>query len=222
MLQDAALTRPQLKTPRAAAIAGIAFSVLLIAMLAMFRSAVPADPLESGAWLATDSNRAAIALNLIPFAGVAFLWFIGVLRDRLAHREDRFFATVFLGSGLLFLAMLFVSATIIGGLILVSNSLPASDFFNSPTFRLGRATAFIIMNVYAVKMAAVFMFSTSVVVIKTAIAPRWIAVAGMTLAVFLLVGSYLVSWSVIVLPLCVLLISGYILVDNMGIRERLL
>jgi hypothetical protein len=122
----------------------------------------------------------------------------------------------------LFLAMLFVSATIIGGLILVSNSLPASDFFNSPTFRLGRATAFIIMNVYAVKMAAVFMFSTSVVVIKTAIAPRWIAVAGMTLAVFLLVGSYLVSWSVIVLPLWVLLISGYILVDNMGIRERLL
>jgi hypothetical protein len=71
-------------------------------------------------------------------------------------------------------------------------------------------------------MAAVFMFSTSVVVIKTAIAPRWIAVAGMTLAVFLLVGSYLVSWSVIVLPLWVLLISGYILVDNMGIRERLL
>jgi hypothetical protein len=220
MPQDIALTRPQLKTPKAAAIAGIAFSVLLIGILAMFRSAVPADPLESGAWLVTDSNKAAIALNLIPFAGAAFLWFIGVLRDRLGSREDRFFATVFLGSGLLFLAMLFVSATIMGGLVLVFNSSPANDFFNSPTFRLARATTFIIMNVYAVKMAAVFMFSTSVVVIKTAIAPRWIAIAGMVLAVFLLVGSYSVSWSVIVLPLWVLLISGYILVDNMSMSEE--
>ena len=58
-----------------------------------------------------DSKRrlVAIALNLLPFAGIAFLWFIGVVRDRLGEGEDRFFATVFLGSGLLFVAMLFVS-----------------------------------------------------------------------------------------------------------------
>jgi hypothetical protein len=30
----------------------------------------------------------------VPFAGIAFLWFIGVLRDRLGEFEDRFFATV--------------------------------------------------------------------------------------------------------------------------------
>jgi len=47
----------------------------------------------------------------LPFAGIAFLWFIGVLRDRLGELEDRFFATVFLGSGLLFLAMLFASCS---------------------------------------------------------------------------------------------------------------
>ena len=54
-------------------------------------------------------------MNLIPFAGIAFLWFIGVLRDRIGEREDRFFATVFLGSGLLFVAMLFVAAAIAAG-----------------------------------------------------------------------------------------------------------
>ena len=73
-----------------------------------------ADPLEAGAWLKTSSNTVALALNLVPFAGIpnmenaaeaAFLWLIGVLRDRLGELEDRFFATVFLGSGLLFLAM---------------------------------------------------------------------------------------------------------------------
>ena len=42
-----------------------------------------------------------MAVNLVPFAGIAFLWFIGVLRDRLGALEDRFFATVFLGLGML-------------------------------------------------------------------------------------------------------------------------
>ena len=112
MKQEADLIRARLKTPRAAAIAGILFSVLLIAGLLLFRLSVRADPLEAGAWLRTSSNTIALGLNLVPFAGIAFLWFIGVLRDRLGELEDRFFATVFLGSGLLFLAMLFASAPV--------------------------------------------------------------------------------------------------------------
>src|SRR5262249_45762867 len=105
-----ALTRATLKTPRAAATAGVLFSVLLIIAFWLFRNAIPADPLESGAWLATNTRTVTLALNLIPFAGIAFLWFIGVLRDRLGAMEDRFFATVFMGSALLFLGMLFISA----------------------------------------------------------------------------------------------------------------
>ena len=61
-------------------------------------------------WRKTSSNTVALGLNPVPFAGIAFLWFIGVLRDRLGEFEDRFFSTVFLGSGFLFLAMLFASA----------------------------------------------------------------------------------------------------------------
>jgi hypothetical protein len=118
MKQEATLIRARLKTPRAAAIAGILFSVLLITGLLLFRLSVRADPLEAGTWLKTSSNRVALALNLVPFAGIAFLWFIGVLRDRLGELEDRFFATVLLGSGLLFLAMLFASASVAGGIII--------------------------------------------------------------------------------------------------------
>ena len=112
MKREADLFRARLKTPRAAAIAGILFSVLLIAGLLLIRLSVRADPLEAGAWLKTSSNTIALGLHLVPFAGIAFLWFIGVLRDRLGELEDRFFATVFLGSGLLFLAMLFASAAV--------------------------------------------------------------------------------------------------------------
>ena len=85
MKQEAALIRAQLKTPRAAAVAGILFSVLLIAGLLLFQLSVSADPRETGAWLKTSSNKIALALKLIPFAGIAFLWFIGVLRDRLGE-----------------------------------------------------------------------------------------------------------------------------------------
>jgi hypothetical protein len=102
MKQEATLIREDLKTPRAAAIAAILFSVFLIAALVLFRLSVRADPLEAGMWLKTSSNTVALGLNLVPFAGIAFLWFIGVLRDRLGEFEDRFFSTVFLGSGLYF------------------------------------------------------------------------------------------------------------------------
>ena len=124
--QQATLIRKGLKTPRAAAAAGILFSLFLIAGLVLFRLSVRADPLEAGVWLKTSSNTVALGLNLVPFAGIAFLWFIGVLRDRLGEFEDRFFSTVFLGSGLLFLAMLFASAAVAGGIILAYAAKPDS------------------------------------------------------------------------------------------------
>ena len=77
-----------LRTPRAAAVAGIIFSVLLITALVLLRISVPAHPAVAGAWLTDSRRRAAvvIALNLVPFAGIAFLWFVGVLRDRIGER----------------------------------------------------------------------------------------------------------------------------------------
>jgi hypothetical protein len=141
MKQEATLIRARLKTPRAAAIAGILFSVLLVTGLLLFRLSVRADPLETGAWLKTRSNTVALALNLVPFAGIAFLWFIGVLRDRLGELEDRFFATVFLGSGLLFLAMLFASAAVAGGIIIAYAARP-EGLLDSPTFTFARAVTY--------------------------------------------------------------------------------
>ena len=143
------LTTVRLRAPRAAAIAGILFAILLMAGLGLIRLAVPANPLEAGAWLQTRLNTVVLALNLVPFAGIAFLWFIGVLRDRLGEREDRFFATVFLGSGLLFLAMLFMSAAMVGGLIIAYTADP-SRILGSTTFTSARAIAYEVMNIYGI------------------------------------------------------------------------
>src|SRR3954471_12701185 len=218
MTESNALTRAQLKTPKAAAIAGIVFSVLLIAIIGMLRRSIPADPLDPGAWLVTEPKTVTLALNLIPFAGVAFLWFIGVLRDRLGRQEDRFFATVFFGSALLFLAMLFAAAAIAGAVMLMASSAEPDQLTKLPVFRFARATVYIIVNAYAIKMACVFMISTSTVVIRTAIAPRWIAILGFVLACILLIGSYYLSWSISLFPTWVFLLSVQILIYNL--RER--
>jgi hypothetical protein len=149
-------------------------------------------------------------------AGVAFLWFIGVLRDRLGQYEDRFFATIFFSSALLFLAMLFAAAATLGAIMLIASVADPNDLINSATFRFARASTFIMANIYASKMAAVFMFSTSTVVIYTGIAPRWIAYIGFLLALAVLISSHYIGWSLAVLPAWVLLISVYILMDNLA------
>ena len=218
-MQIEPLTRANLKTPKAAAIAGMIFSVLLIAVFWLLRTSIPADPQEPGSWLRTSSRTVAFALNLMPFAGVAFLWFIGVLRDRLGQLEDRFFATVFFGSGLLFLAALFTAATIVGALLTAFATQP-QELIGSATFHFARAAAYNMVNVYMITMASVFMTTTSIVAIYTGIAPRWLAFLGCGLALLLLFGSPYISWSFLVFPLWVFMISVCIFMDTIRRQGR--
>ena len=69
-----------------------------------------------------------------------------------------------------------------------------------------------------IKMAGVFMITTSTVAIYTGFAPRWLAVLGYLLSALLLLGSYYIRWSFVVFPLWVLLISISILAKNLQRR----
>ena len=73
------ITHRKLKTPRAAAIAGILFALLFGTGLVLIRISIPTDPAAENTWLVTNSRTVSLALNLIPYAGIAFLWFIGVI-----------------------------------------------------------------------------------------------------------------------------------------------
>jgi MFS family permease len=211
--EQSGLTRAQLRTPRAAAVAGILFSVLLLAVFWLMRLSVPADPHEPGAWLRGGVTYVALALNLVPFAGAAFLWFVGALRDKLGAREDQFFATVFLGSGLLVLAMLFAAAAVVGAIIIAFHSAPDA-LIDSATFHFGRGLAYGMVNIYVVKTASIFMITTSTIALYTQLTPRWLAIGGYVVAVVLLIGSYYLDWSILVFPLWVLLVSICILLDK--------
>ncbi len=204
----------RLRTPRAAALAGIAFSVLLIGSGWLLWSSIPDDPGDA-ADVIRNSRRITLALDLLPFAGIAFLWFVGVLRDRMGEREDRFFATIFLGSGLLFIAMLFVGAAVAGGLIRILGEAPG-PIIQSRAYALGRLQIHLTIQVYALKMAAVFMMSTATICLRTRIVPRWMAVLGYALALLLILQTSRTGhWITLAFPLWVLLISAFILVDNL-------
>jgi len=220
MSQSADSIRQRLNTPRAAAVAGILFSVLLIASMVLIRVSIPADPRGPAADVIAHSRTIALALNLLPFAGIAFLWFIAVVRDRMGEHEDRFFVTVFLGSGYLFIATLFVSATLAGG-ILLALAKDAEMLVRSGAYALARAEVYQATNVYAVKMAGVFMITTSTVGLRIRIFPRWIALLGYGLALVLLFSAGTIEWIPVVFPLWVLLVSVHILTDNLRGRAGL-
>ena len=213
-MEDRTVSHAPLKAPRAGAIAGIVFSLLFLISLVLARISIPADPRDAGAWLAGGWTNVRFALSLLPFAGIAFLWFIGVLRDRLGACEDRFFATVFFGSGLLFVGMLFVGSAVAGGM-LMSYDATSDKLVESGIYSFARAVAYQIVNVFAMKMAGVFMISTCTASVATGIFPRWMALLGYALALLLLLTSSFLPWAPIVFPLWVLLISVHILLANL-------
>ena len=206
--------RRGLTTPRAAAIAGILFSLLFMACMVLVRTAIPADPFSAATDMIKNSRRLSLALNLLPFAGISFLWFVGVLRDRLGQLEDRFFATVFFGSALLFLAMIFTAASVAGGIIRLLISGSSGNVIGSGVYALARIQIYQVMNTYAIKMAGVFMISTSTISLRTRIVPRWMAFLGLALALMLVLSVGTIPWMLLVFPLWVLSISTYILIQN--------
>ena len=210
-----------LKTPRAAAIAGIIYAVLIVITTIILKLSMPTDPADAGRWLDESSTRGWIvfALNLVPFAGIAFLWLIGVIRDRIGEQEDRFLATVFLGSGLIYVAMLFASGAIAIGM-LNSFCSAAEASANLNTWNMGRDASMGLITVYGMKMGAVFTISSSTIFLKTGVMPRVIPFIGFAVALVLLFLTSLLEWASLLFPAWVLLLSVFMLVATFRKRPE--
>jgi hypothetical protein len=212
------LAGARLRTPRAAGVAGVVFALLLgVALVLIIASQPPSSGTPAGTWLSDPARRTAlaVALNLVPFAGIAFLWFIGVVRDRIGDREDRFFASVFLGSGLLFVAMLFVGAAFAGGIAaeFIAGTPPGHD-----ALVISRQITDLLLRLYAMRMAAVFTMSAATILLRTGVGPRWIGLLGIVVGLTLLVTVGLSPWTTLLFPAWILLLSVDIL--RTGLRRR--
>ncbi len=206
-------------TPRAAALAGVLSALLFAAVLILIRVKMPEGVGDSTQWLNSERGGILTATKLMPFAGITFLWFIGVVRDGLGRYEDRFFATVFLGSGLLFLAMMFVSTAVAAALV-ASNTGVTDPAAHVEVVAFGKMIVVSAAKTYAIRMAAVFMISLATIWLKTGLMPRWLVVVSYLVAVALLIASDLSMWLTLAFPIWVLVVSALILLRSGFIDEQ--
>ncbi|CAN5877137.1 hypothetical protein BH09ACT7_BH09ACT7_57880 [soil metagenome] len=199
----------RLTTPRAAAFAGVLFAVLFATALILIRTALPEGAAPGSQWLDVGSTKIRVATILMPFAGISFLWFIGVVRDGFGQFEDKFFSTVFIGSGLLFLAMIFASSAVGAGLVASAGAIDASDGSAVATF--GRMMLLALTKTYALRMGAVFMMSLATIWLRTGLMPRWLVLVTYVSAVALLIVSDISMWIALAFPLWVLVVSLLVL-----------
>ncbi|MGW7049646.1 hypothetical protein ACWGDT_44765 [Streptomyces avermitilis] len=196
----------RLRTPRAAGMAGAVFAVLLAAAIVLVRIAIPAGNAADAAVDPGQRWAVRVALEIVPFAGIFFLWFMGAVRAQVGEAEDRFIATVFLGSGLVFVATMFGAGAAAGTVL---NETQPSGF--------GRHFAYVLMTTYALRMAAVFIFTTSTIGHRLGVFPRPLAVFGYLAGLVLLVVGSGMPWSELLFPAWALAVSIHML--RVGFRE---
>src|SRR6195952_833021 len=200
-----------LSTPRAAAFAGVLFAVLFGTALYLIRSAVPEGGAPGSQWVDGAADKIKLASQLMPFAGIAFLWFVGVVRDGFGKLEDKFFSSVFIGSGLLFMAMIFTSSAVGAGLV-ASRKYVTDDASRTAVTAFGQAMLTSLSGTYALRMAGVFMISLGTIWLKTRLMPTALVVVTYLVALSLLVAGDVSMWIVLAFPVWVLVVSVPLLV----------
>jgi len=209
-MTTATVNNKALTPPREAAVAGIVFSFLMIIGLVIIRLGLPDVQVAQNMVNPGFEKALALAVHLVPFAGIAFLWLLGVLRSRMGAAEDKFFATVFMGSGLLFVASLFAASALVEGVLRGASSQSAQQI-SSDVYYFAREASYSFLNVFGIKMAGVFLFSTCTIALRTGFLPRWIAFFGFAcgLALLVIISDWL--WIAMLLPIWTMLVSVYIL-----------
>lgn len=202
-----------LRNPRGVAIAGILFAVIFAISIILLRSALPKEPFADVEWVRQEAGRMRVALFLIPFAGIFFLWFMGVVREYMGNLGDWFFSTLLIGSGVLFLAMIFVAVVVAGAIV---DGVPegGSQSLGAETVGFGRSIMLEASGIYAVRMAAVFMFALGTVGMKTRLMPKWLWILTYILAALLLIFTNQNLWFTLIFPAWVLLVSIRMLVTG--------
>jgi hypothetical protein len=200
-------------------VAGVLFALLFGATLILIRVKMPEGLGDSTEWLDSERGGILTATRLMPFAGITFLWFIGVVRDGFGRYEDRFFATVFLGSGLLFLAMMFVSTAVAAALV-ATNAGVTDPAAHVEVIAFGKMIVVSAAKTYAIRMAAVFMISLATIWLKTGLMPRWLVAVSYLVALGLLIAGDVSMWLTLAFPVWVLVVSALILLRAGHIDEQ--
>jgi len=204
----------RIRSPRSAALAGIIFSVLMVASMLLLSNTTTQSPADiSREWLGARANAVSLALGLVPFAGIAFFWFTGVIRDHIGEREDRFFATVFLGSGISYVVLMFIFAATIGA-IFGTYTLADDLLVDGDIYIFGFMFMNEILGNYVLRIAGVYMLSIGTIWTRAEVMPRWLTIITYIVALVFLFFAVSIREARYVFPAWVFLTSVYLLITN--------
>jgi hypothetical protein len=139
-------------------------------------------------WYGDPDNRfwVELGLELGAVGMVTFLWFIAVIRRRLGDREDQFFATVFLGSGIAFVILATTAAVCAAAPTLVVH-FGGEESLSDSTLALAQGLWFGLWGIGASRFAGVFMAATSTLGLRFGALPTWLAWTGFVLGLLLVI-----------------------------------
>jgi hypothetical protein len=211
------------RSVEAAAIAGIAYA--LLSAIALIILASPPAPSEPDAtiteWYSQPDHRAmlAIGLALSVTAAIAFLWFVAVIRRRVGQREDQFFATVFLGSGILLTGVTLVGAAVLASpsmtIDLTDGDVPDTAVLASLT-GLGDSLLYFAL----LRVQAVFVMSTSALAMRTNTFSRYLSYFGYLTALIMFVMPIATEPVGFAFPLWVAVISLALFTRRTDVKDR--
>lgn len=195
------------------------YAVLALIALRLF-DRVPRLSLEEDqltAWYDDPDNRSGLllGLNLAAISSIAFLWFVAVIRRRIGDREDRFFSTVFFGSAVAYVATWLIAAAMVASPAVAVALLDAATV-SPATATLANGQAAAVLLVVAPRLQAVFVFTSTAIILRTGVLPRWFAMIGYLVGITLLVVPVVSRPIGVAFPIWILAMSVALLVARPG------
>jgi hypothetical protein len=215
-VHDAAKPGAARKLALVSAISGIVFTILyVVAYLLLERTPLGSAPdQEIIDYYADDRNLTLSVAGLVvmPFAGIAFLWFMVALRAAVGatgQPVSRALGHVQQAAGIVFLALLFVGTA---ALVATPVSIRFADAETDPIVaRMLPTLGTAVLLFFAMRMAAIFVFTTSSIGKATGLVPGWFTWVGYAVGVALLLAWTLATWFALLFPAWVLVLSTLVL-----------
>jgi hypothetical protein len=192
---------------------GVAFSLLYILSYYLLQQTPgpTATDAQIIAFYNTGGQRRLILIGLyvMPFAGIAYLWFVNALRLWIEGNKIRInplLSNVQFVSGIIFIGLLFTAGA-------ASAATAASmQYARGPVDpmlarQLPQLSSTILL-VFAMRMAAMFVFTTSNIGRATGVLPRWFVYLGFAVGLFLLLSATFNRILALVFPVWVLLLCA--------------
>jgi hypothetical protein len=183
----------------------LVFAVLFVLGLVLVHRS-PALSASDSAYAAfyagTSSNLVTVGLYLVPFAGIAFLWHMVTARLLIGARTREPSPIPYalqLVSGVLFVALLFAGTATAGSVALLKE-LSVAPLPSPETARALLGVGYGMVFVYAVRGAGMYAITTTTLLMKAGVLPRWLALLGYLMAAFLLVSTTLNPVVVLLFP----------------------